>query len=222
MGASGRRKAPDGPGRDADHGTDAVPEGAATESKSTRDRILDIALDLFTDQGYDQTSLREIAERLGFTKAALYYHFASKEEIFLALHERLHGLADECLWPPAGEAVTIESWGRLLDSFIDRIPPNRKLILMHERNRAAFEKLHHPEHQDQHDDLEGRLHGALSDPRISLRDRIRMGCAFAAVMGGMMFGVDRFGNADPDEMTGELKAALHDLLGSTTGAIDRA
>src|SRR5215813_4013950 len=47
----------------------------------TRTRIQAIALELFTEQGYDATSLREIAERLGVTKAALYYHFKSKEEI---------------------------------------------------------------------------------------------------------------------------------------------
>lgn len=47
----------------------------------TRARIQTVALDLFTEQGYDATSLREIAERLGVTKAALYYHFKSKEEI---------------------------------------------------------------------------------------------------------------------------------------------
>src|SRR6188472_1581920 len=47
----------------------------------TRAHIQTVALDLFTEQGYDATSLREIAESLGVTKAALYYHFKSKEEI---------------------------------------------------------------------------------------------------------------------------------------------
>src|SRR5829696_3533548 len=47
----------------------------------TREKIQDVALELFGEQGYDKTSLREIAERLGVTKAALYYHFKSKEEI---------------------------------------------------------------------------------------------------------------------------------------------
>jgi AcrR family transcriptional regulator len=51
----------------------------------TRQRILWIALDLFTTQGYDKTSMREIAERMGFSKAALYYHFAGKEDILMAL-----------------------------------------------------------------------------------------------------------------------------------------
>src|SRR6266516_1708828 len=47
----------------------------------TRERIQAIALELFAEQGYEKTSLREIAERLGVTKAALYYHFKSKEDI---------------------------------------------------------------------------------------------------------------------------------------------
>ena len=52
----------------------------------TRERILDVALDLFIEQGYDKTSLRQIAEPLGFTQAAIYYHFAAKEDILVALH----------------------------------------------------------------------------------------------------------------------------------------
>ena len=56
-------------------------EVTARRRKDTRERIQDIALERFTTHGYDQTSLREIAEDLGVTKAALYYHFKSKEEI---------------------------------------------------------------------------------------------------------------------------------------------
>lgn len=48
---------------------------------NTRERIQQVALELFAEQGYDKTSLREIAERLEVTKAALYYHFKTKEEI---------------------------------------------------------------------------------------------------------------------------------------------
>lgn len=54
---------------------------------STRKRIQQIALDLFAEQGYDKTSLREIADRLGVTKAALYYHFKTKEEILTSALE---------------------------------------------------------------------------------------------------------------------------------------
>src|SRR5690242_21766804 len=53
----------------------------------TRARIQQIAVELFSEHGYEGTSLREIAEYLGVTKAALYYHFKSKEDIILSLVE---------------------------------------------------------------------------------------------------------------------------------------
>src|ERR1039457_770640 len=56
-------------------------EAAAHPRGDTRQRIQAVALELFAEQGYEKTSLREIAERLGVTKAALYYHFKSKEAI---------------------------------------------------------------------------------------------------------------------------------------------
>lgn len=53
----------------------------------TREQLQAVALQLFAEKGYDGTSLREIAERLGVTKAAVYYHFRSKEEILASLVE---------------------------------------------------------------------------------------------------------------------------------------
>ncbi|TDQ01533.1 TetR/AcrR family transcriptional regulator [Labedaea rhizosphaerae] len=51
----------------------------------TRQKILDIATELFAERGYAATSLSDIAERLGTSKAALYYHFRSKGAILDAL-----------------------------------------------------------------------------------------------------------------------------------------
>ncbi len=56
---------------------------------NTRQRIQDIALELFAERGYEKTSLREIAEQLGVTKAALYYHFRTKEDLVTSLFEDL-------------------------------------------------------------------------------------------------------------------------------------
>jgi AcrR family transcriptional regulator len=61
----------------------------------TRRRALDVALELFAEQGYEKTSLREIAERLDVTKAALYYHFASKEALLAGIVDSLVEPADE-------------------------------------------------------------------------------------------------------------------------------
>ena len=55
--------------------------GGSAPRRDTRAQVQKVALELFAEQGYEKTSLREIAERLAVTKAALYYHFKSKEDI---------------------------------------------------------------------------------------------------------------------------------------------
>jgi AcrR family transcriptional regulator len=62
-----------------------VASGGSGPAVQTRQRILDIATDLFRDRGYAGTSIRDIAEALGMTKAALYYHFACKDDVLSAL-----------------------------------------------------------------------------------------------------------------------------------------
>lgn len=66
--------------------------------KTGRDKLLAAALDLFSEHGVSGTSLQMIADLLGVTKAAVYYHFKTKNEIVLALvspvQEELTALAD--------------------------------------------------------------------------------------------------------------------------------
>jgi AcrR family transcriptional regulator len=58
---------------------------------------MDSAILLFTSRGYAATSVREIVEMAGVTKPALYYHFESKEGIYLAILEDLVKIADEAI-----------------------------------------------------------------------------------------------------------------------------
>ena len=51
--------------------------------EGTKERILRIALELFAQNGYLGTSMNDIAGQLGFTKAALYKHYSSKQEIWI-------------------------------------------------------------------------------------------------------------------------------------------
>lgn len=55
---------------------------------TTRERILDAALQCFAEQGYSRTSMRELAARVEMRAPSLYNHFASKREIMHALLER--------------------------------------------------------------------------------------------------------------------------------------
>jgi AcrR family transcriptional regulator len=50
-----------------------------------REQLLDVALDVFSSNGFHNTSMNEVAEAAGVTKPVLYQHFASKRELYLAL-----------------------------------------------------------------------------------------------------------------------------------------
>lgn len=52
-----------------------------SSAPETRRRILDSAAELFAEHGYSGARMLDIAERLGISKSALYYHFASKEDL---------------------------------------------------------------------------------------------------------------------------------------------
>ncbi|MCP2292565.1 TetR/AcrR family transcriptional regulator [Nocardia amikacinitolerans] len=108
----------------------------------TRERIRSTAMELFAERGYDKTSLREIAERLGVTKAALYYHFRTKEDIVVSLSEDLRaGIDDLVRWgqsaPPGrarAEQIVIR-YGALLHGL------GKGMIRFWAENQSAFRAL---------------------------------------------------------------------------------
>ena len=156
----------------------------------TRERILDIALELFTEQGYDKTSIRDIAERLGFTKAELYYHFKSKADILLELHLRLHALGEQMMNAlealPDGTARA-QAWPQLIDELITAVDDNRRLVALHQRNQSAFEALQSSERHDAaNDDIERQVRRLLSSTDLPADLRVRMVCSLGAVMAGLL------------------------------------
>ena len=61
---------------------------------STRERILDAALNIFSDKGYHDTRLDEIADSSQTSKGAIYFHFPNKERLFLALVDQFANLLE--------------------------------------------------------------------------------------------------------------------------------
>jgi AcrR family transcriptional regulator len=53
---------------------------------TTKERVLDAAVDLFAQQGYDGTSVTQVIERAGLTKGGFYHHFASKEDLLYEVY----------------------------------------------------------------------------------------------------------------------------------------
>jgi AcrR family transcriptional regulator len=63
------------------------PRTASPEQTSTRDRIVEAALRLFSERGTASVSVRDLAEAAGVTVPGLYYHFASKAEVIQAVYQ---------------------------------------------------------------------------------------------------------------------------------------
>lgn len=78
--------------------------------RDTRQQILDASRLLFSDFSYLGVSMRDISERLGITKAALYYHFSSKKDIYVTVLDEVlvdlrAGLCTEDPGEPAEEQL---------------------------------------------------------------------------------------------------------------------
>jgi len=58
------------------------------KAEATRARIVDVALDLFRRQGFEQTTMRGIAAEAGVSLGSAYYYFESKEDLVMAFYER--------------------------------------------------------------------------------------------------------------------------------------
>jgi AcrR family transcriptional regulator len=190
--------------------------GRRGSAAQTRERILDLACELFTEQGYDATSLRDIAERLGTTKAALYYHFARKEDILLELHLRLHALGrnllDELDSMP-DDASRAAAWPHLLDGLITQVADNRELLLLHQRNQNALRVIEHDErHQAENQDLEQQFRRLLANSELPAATRMRMACSLFAVLGGLLAGTDLLADVDPDEQIELVRGVAADLF----------
>jgi len=107
----------------------------------TRERIQEIALELFAEQGYEKTSLREIAERLGVTKAALYYHFRSKEDIVRSFIEDYRAELEKVIAWGASQPRTPGTRAEILARYADIVSEQLAVIRFMEQNQAAMHSL---------------------------------------------------------------------------------
>ena len=188
----------------------------------TRERILTVAQELFIEQGYDKTSLRDIAERLSITKAALYYYFRRKEDILVELHLRMQSLAsdvlDELEAAPDGPARAA-IWPRLAEGIIDFMIENRDLMLLHSRNRNAFAGLDAPTLQDP-DDVEVRFARILASPSISLRERVRMAAMLGVITEVLAENATTFQDVAPAQLADLVREMIADLAPAPLASAD--
>jgi AcrR family transcriptional regulator len=162
--------APDTGGHDARHRSD------------TRARIQQVALELFA----------EIAERLDVTKAALYYHFKSKEDIVRSLVEDYFGQIDALIAWAKTQPRTSEIRGEILSRYVQIVADGSDVFRMLHHNQAAVNSL--AAAKERGDVFRERMTGlieALTEPGADMEERLRAAMALGGVSVGWMFFADQ-------------------------------
>jgi AcrR family transcriptional regulator len=109
--------------------------------RDTKSRLCALALQLFAEQGYEKTSLREIAERLGVTKAALYYYFKSKEDIVRSLVEDYMAEIDGLIAWGKQQPRSAETRVAIVHRYLEIVANGTAVFRLLHQNQAAVSSL---------------------------------------------------------------------------------
>ncbi|NEC91336.1 TetR/AcrR family transcriptional regulator [Streptomyces sp. SID12501] len=176
----------------------------------TRQRIQDVALELFAEQGYEKTSLREIAERLDVTKAALYYHFKTKEEIVVSLFEDLTKPIEDLIEWGRQQPHTLDMKQEILRRYNEALTEAAPLFRFMQENQATVRDL------SIGDMFKTRMLGMreiIIDPDAPLVAQVRCISAMFTLHAGMFVLHDLAGDADEKR-----QAVLEVAIGLVTQA----
>jgi AcrR family transcriptional regulator len=147
-----------------------APRDAREQQPSTRERIQQTAIALFSEHGYEHTSLREIAEHLGVTKAALYYHFKTKEDIAASFFDSYAEDVDRiCEWGDS-RPRDLETRTELLRRYAEVIRAHVPVLKFMQNNQAALTRL---DRMSVFRMRQRRLHALLAETDAPLIHRLR-------------------------------------------------
>ncbi|AYL39587.1 TetR/AcrR family transcriptional regulator [Streptomyces fungicidicus] len=174
---------------------------------NTRQRIQDVALELFAEQGYEKTSLREIAERLDVTKAALYYHFKTKEEILVGIFEDLSRPMEDLIEWGRQQPHSLETKQEIIRRYSQALMGAAPLFRFMQENQATIRELRIGEM------FKTRMLGLrdiLMDPDADLVDQVRCVSALFTMHAGMHVLQDV--ESDPEEKRKAVLEVAIDLI----------
>lgn len=156
------------------------------ETPATRDRILAVALDLFSARGYEGTSIRDIAEQMEMTKAAVFYHFPAKEDLLAAILGPAMARVGHVL-EQHGPVHDARDRRGLVTALVDVVAEVGPQVVMMLSDPAAGSHVRALTGEAAMPSRVGRalLGGESADPRVAAADRIRAACAVASLPAGV-------------------------------------
>ncbi len=114
------------------------------EKEQRKNRIVDIAQDVFFKKGYQNTTMIEIAESAGYNKRTMYLYFKDKEEIFLAVVLRgltlMHEMLKTASIKPEKESSRLMDLGKAFFEFSIQYSDYLDLVMIYESNNCVYYK----------------------------------------------------------------------------------
>lgn len=176
---------------------------------NARQRLERAALALFTERGYDATTVAQIADRAGLTKSTFFRHFADKREVLFGGQDLLTGLFTDAIRTAPPSATTADCLAAALESAAVAFTPDRHDLAPQRRAVIAA----HSELQERELLKRARLASAMADA-LRARGADDTTARLAAEMGVLAFSTAYARWAAPENrlpFTEIAHAALRDL-----------
>ena len=150
------------------------PATKAAQREASTEALLDAALGLFVSQGYQHTSVEQIATRARLTKGSVYFYFRSKSALLMRLLDRVEEVVVEAMEARLADAGPAAPFGRARD---------RLVALLHGQAVLGVERWEHVlllilmslEFQGRRDEIEARVKGIYRRLYVALEGIIAQG-----------------------------------------------
>jgi AcrR family transcriptional regulator len=209
---------------------------ARAEGRDARSTLLDAAADVFAQRGFDQASVDEVAARAGYSKGAVYWHFESKDDLFMALlDERLDRPTREMIEllesAPPDQDMGAEAGRR----FVELLRAERDMLLLEQEYWS--QAVRDPRVRARYAEREARLRRALGRALVTRVQHLggpadeKQGEGWATAIMSLSDGLARQRLIDPpsvpDDLLGEMLVTLYAGIvaraaGAGTGAAEPA
>lgn len=183
----------------------------------TAGNIREVALDLFSRQGYERSTLREIADALGITKAAVYYHYRTKVEILDDLLRPMVDGEDWIIVDAESDTAAIGSAGwrlTLVERYIDLLLAHRRVATYAMNDLAGVSNSTLLSRMRAND---ARLAALLANGDLSVEQRVRTSAAL-----GVIVAILALPDVSNEELRPQLLRVVRDVLGLTEHVRDVA
>ena len=184
-----------------DHADDAAGAGA------TRERLVEAAVRLITRHGFAGTSLQMIADELGFTKAAIYYHFRTREQLLSAVVEPFLTRIQTVIEEAEGQRSAAGRADQMVRGYAELAVHNRALVSVLASDPSVNEALRN---RPEWDGVINRQMALLTDVDPGPAGTVKAAMVFSGIAGGA-------GVAGEDTSDEDLSRYLIDAARRTLG-----